>query len=74
MYFIQQSIQSLIGKLKVKTYPFTRSTQTQCNTSMFIKTLKKKDKNSYQHSSGKDKGFGMAKATEVLNLEAPEGN
>lgn len=38
------------------------------------KDLKKKTKNSYQHSSGKDKGFGMAKTTDVLDLEAPEGN
>lgn len=35
---------------------------------------KKKTKNNYQHSSGKDKGFGMAKATDVLALESPEGN
>lgn len=74
MYFIQQSIQSLIGKLKVKTYPNTFDSNTVQYFHVHKDLKKKKDKNSYQHSSGKDKGFGMAKATEVLDLQAPEGN
>jgi hypothetical protein len=56
-------------------YSFTLSTQSQCNTTMFIYTFF-----SFLFFLQlpilfwQKQGFGMAKAKEVLDLEAPEGN
>lgn len=59
----------------LRIYTFYSKTQYfHVHIDLKTTTKKTKTKNSYQHSSGKDKGFGMAKATDVLAPEAPEGN
>lgn len=71
MYFIQQSIQSLIGKPKVSTTHLHVLLKHSAILPHSHKTLKKKQ---LPTLFWQRQGFEMAKATEVLALKALEGN